>query len=58
MITPGEIRDMLSEAGIDITAPSWPSPGYVVANGEILVPTDRPGVLRVNGEDRYSAAWR
>lgn len=55
--TPGAIRVMLAEAGIDVTASTWPEPGFVVANDETLVPTPLRGVLIVNGIPRYSQAW-
>lgn len=56
-LTPADVRALLDEAGIDVTATAWPHPGYVIVAGDVYLPHPAPGTLRVNGEPCYSAAW-
>lgn len=55
-LTPAEIRQMLEQAGIDITAPVW-SPQCVLVGGLVYRPHPARGYLIVDGQVAYSAAW-
>lgn len=55
--TEGELRSLLSEAGVDVTASVWPDPGFVVAAGQTVAPCLLDGVLLVDSIPVYSAAW-
>lgn len=52
-----DVRVLLEESGIDVTAPKWEEPGFVIADHVRYEPSDVRGYLFVNGEPRYSAAW-
>ncbi len=56
MLDPGEIREELELAGIDVTAPVW-SPRFAIVGGDRYEPHTARGYLLVNGEPHYSAAW-
>lgn len=56
-LTEGELRSTLAEAGVDITATVWPHPGFVVSGGQTITPCPLAGVLFVDFQPVYSAAW-
>ncbi len=58
IITPGDVRDILELLELDVTAPAWPHPGYIIVGGKRYEPTGLPGTLLVNGEQMFSTSWR
>lgn len=58
-ISPGRVRELLEEHGIDVTAREWPdTPGRVVIGGVAYAPATVSGTLLADGEPVFSAAWR
>lgn len=58
-ISPGRVRELLEDHGIDVTAQEWPgTPGRVVIGGVAYEPATVSGTLLADGEPVFSAAWR
>lgn len=58
-LDPGELRIELDLAEIDVSAPVWDEHAdFVIFQGHVVAPHPEPGVLVIDGEPAFSAAWR
>lgn len=62
-LNPAELRSILTDAGIDITAPTWEGLlgselDEIIFAGHTVSPHPDSGCLTIDGQPCYSAAWR
>lgn len=57
-IDPQELRSEFDLAEIDVTARTWDTKvNFGIFHGHVVEPDERAGVLVIDGEPSYSAAW-
>lgn len=58
-LDPGDLRAELDLAEIDVNALVWDAHAdFVIYRGHVVAPHPEPGVLIIDGEPAFSAAWR
>jgi len=58
-LEPGELREALDAAEIDVNASRWDDHvDHVIFKGHVVAPHPEQGVLVIDGVPAFSAAWR